>query len=91
MKTKSLKDFLLVMCASLLFAQCSKDDDTSSGKTYCWKCTIKQATTVPGNSQYNSQSANYQEFCNASANDVKATEKAGTSIIQALPVALQYL
>lgn len=67
------------MCASLLFAQCSKDDDTSSGKTYCWKCTIKQATTVPGNSQYNSQSANYQEFCNASANDVKATEKAGTS------------
>lgn len=78
MKTKSIKKLLLVICTSLLFTQCSKDD-ASSSKTYCWKCTIKQATTVPGNSQYNSQTTNYQEFCNATASDVNATEKAGTS------------
>lgn len=30
--------------------------------------------------QYNSQTINYQEFCNATTDDVKATEKAGTSV-----------
>ena len=68
---------ILVFVASAFLLSCSKDSDSSSSKTFCWECTMKQVISSAGLGNQTSTTTVSQ--CDLTEDQAKQFEKSGTS------------